>query len=119
MFKEIEVVAAIIVKDGNVLSPKRLNGVFAGQWEFPGGKVEPNETTEDALVREIKEELCAEIIVKEFLCTVKYHINKVHLFQSSGPFVLDCDNYPVVQAFEYSGYLTIKSYNKYSGSIFR
>ena len=119
MFKEIEVVAAIIVKDGCVLSTKRLKGEFAGQWEFPGGKVEPNETNEQALIREIQEELNADIIVKEILYTVKYYINKVHLFQLSGPFVLDCDNYPVAQAFEYSGYLTIKSYNKYSGSIFR
>ena len=77
--KNIEVVAAIIVKDGCVLSTKRLKGEFAGQWEFPGGKVEPNETNEQALIREIQEELNADIIVKEFLCTVKYQYPNFHL----------------------------------------
>lgn len=55
--KTIHVVAAIIERDGHVLATQRGYGEFEGGWEFPGGKVEPGETEEQALIREIHEEL--------------------------------------------------------------
>ena len=55
--KTIKVVAAIIRKDGTVLATQRGYGDYKDWWEFPGGKIEPGETPEAALVREIKEEL--------------------------------------------------------------
>ena len=53
--KKLQVVAAIICKDNRIFATQRGYGEFKGQWEFPGGKVEPGETPEEALVREIKE----------------------------------------------------------------
>ena len=55
--KQIEVVAAVIVEDDKLLATQRGYGDFKGKWEFPGGKIEQGETHEEALVREIKEEL--------------------------------------------------------------
>ena len=70
--KQIEVVAAIIRKGDKVFATQRGYGEFKDWWEFPGGKMEPGETPEQALVREIREELSAEISVDRFLCTVDY-----------------------------------------------
>ena len=70
--KTIEVVAAIICKDDKIFATQRGYGEFKDWWEFPGGKMEPGETPEQALVREIREELSAEISVDRFLCTVDY-----------------------------------------------
>ena len=77
--KKIRVVAAIIIDDGKVFSTQRGYGEFQGGWEFPGGKIEANETPEDALVREIKEELDTEIEVVELLDTVEYDYPTFHL----------------------------------------
>lgn len=77
--KTIEVVAAIIEKDGKYFSTQRGYGDFKGGWEFPGGKVEPGETKEAALTREIKEELDADICIGRHLCTVEYDYPKFHL----------------------------------------
>lgn len=77
--KKIRVVAAIIVDDGKVFSTQRGYGEFQGGWEFPGGKIEADETPEDALVREIKEELDTEIEVLELLDTVEYDYPNFHL----------------------------------------
>ena len=77
--KTIKVVAAIIIENGNVFATQRGYGEFKDGWEFPGGKVEANETPEDALVREIKEELDTEIEVLELLDTVEYAYPKFHL----------------------------------------
>ena len=55
--KQIEVVAAIIHRDGAYFATQRGYGEFEGMWEFPGGKIEPGESREDALKREIQEEL--------------------------------------------------------------
>ena len=77
--KTIKVVAAIIIENGNVFATQRGYGEFKDGWEFPGGKVEANETPEDALVREIKEELDTEIEVLELLDTVEYDYTKFHL----------------------------------------
>ena len=70
--KQIEVVAAIIRKDDKILATQRGYGEWKDWWEFPGGKMEAGETPEEALKREIREELSTEISVDEFLCTVEY-----------------------------------------------
>ena len=70
--KHIEVVAAIIVQDGKILATQRGYGNYKGSWEFPGGKIEPGEAPEAALVREIHEELDANIEVGSKLITVDY-----------------------------------------------
>ena len=77
--KQIEVVAAIIRKEDKIFATQRGYGDFKDWWEFPGGKIEVGETTEEALVREIREELSAEISVDEFLCTVEYDYPQFHL----------------------------------------
>ena len=78
--KTIKVVAAIIIEDGKVFATQRGYGDFKGRWEFPGGKVELDETPQEALAREIREELDTEIEVGELLDTVEYDYPKFHLF---------------------------------------
>lgn len=63
--KHINVVGAVIVKDGEVLCAQRGDGALAGMWEFPGGKIEPGETPRHALEREIDEELGCQVRVGE------------------------------------------------------
>ena len=75
----IEVVAAIIKKEDKILITKRSYGEFADMWEFPGGKIEAGESNEQALVREIKEELEVHIINLNYLTTVEYDYEKFHL----------------------------------------
>ena len=77
--KRIEVVAAIIRKGDRIFATQRGYGDFKDWWEFPGGKMEAGETPEEALKREIREELSTEICVDEFLCTVEYDYPKFHL----------------------------------------
>ena len=77
--KQIEVVAAIIRKDDKIFATQRGYGEWKDWWEFPGGKLEAGETPEEALKREIHEELSAEISVDEFLCTVEYDYPQFHL----------------------------------------
>ena len=77
--KTISVAAAIIIKDGLILATERGYGDYKDQWEFPGGKLEAGETGEDAIVREIREELDAEIKVERHLCTVEYDYPTFHL----------------------------------------
>ena len=77
--KRIEVVAAIIRKEGRIFATQRGYGEWKDWWEFPGGKMEPGETSEEALKREIREELSTEICVDELLCTVEYDYPKFHL----------------------------------------
>lgn len=77
--KTIEVVAAVIKKDGRVFATQRGYGDFKDFWEFPGGKIESGESREEALKREIKEELDADISVDSFLQTVEYDYPKFHL----------------------------------------
>ena len=77
--KTKEVVAAIITKDGKYFATQRGYGDFAGGWEFPGGKMESGETPQDALAREIKEELDADITVGELFETVEYDYPTFHL----------------------------------------
>lgn len=77
--KIIEVVAAIITEGNRILATQRSSGDFKDGWEFPGGKMEVGETREEAIVREIKEELDTEIAVKEFLMTIEYDYPNFHL----------------------------------------
>lgn len=77
--KTIEVVAAIIVRDGKVFATRRGYGKWQGWWEFPGGKIEASESPEDALVREIREELDAEIAVGDLVETVEWDYPDFHL----------------------------------------
>ncbi len=77
--KTTNVVAAIIIKDNKLFATQRGYGDFKDGWEFPGGKVEEGETPEEALVREIREELDAEIRVGELFDTVEYDYPDFHL----------------------------------------
>ena len=70
--KHIEVVAAVIYKDGEIFATQRGYGEFEGMWEFPGGKIEPGESCEVALKREIQEELGVDVEVGELICTTEY-----------------------------------------------
>ena len=77
--KIVEVVAAIIFRDGELFATQRGYGEWKDWWEFPGGKMEAGESSEDALKREIREELSTEISVDKFLCTVEYDYPQFHL----------------------------------------
>ena len=75
----IQVVAAIIIRNGEVFATQRGYGEFKGWWEFPGGKIEPGECPHEALKREIKEELDADIAVGDLLDTVEWDYPTFHL----------------------------------------
>ncbi|MCQ2208488.1 MAG: (deoxy)nucleoside triphosphate pyrophosphohydrolase [Paludibacteraceae bacterium] len=77
--KRIEVVAAVILRDGKIFATQRGYGDYKDGWEFPGGKMEPGETREDAIVREIGEELATTIRVEQFLDTVEYDYPTFHI----------------------------------------
>lgn len=77
--KTIEVVAAIIVHEGKILATQRGYGDFKDGWEFPGGKVDAGETPEEAIVREIQEELRVTIQPEKLITTVEYDYPKFHL----------------------------------------
>ena len=77
--KTVEVVAAVIKKEDAIFATQRGYGDFAGGWELPGGKVEPGETPEQAIVREIQEELETTVAVDGFLTTVDYDYPTFHL----------------------------------------
>ena len=77
--KTVKVVAAIITKDGKIFATQRGYGDFKDGWEFPGGKVEQGESPEEAIIREIKEELGADIKVTGLLTTVEHDYPTFHL----------------------------------------
>lgn len=77
--KTIRVVAAIVVENGRVFATQRGYGDFKDGWEFPGGKIEAGESPEQALVREIREELDTEIRVERLLRTVEWDYPTFHL----------------------------------------
>lgn len=79
MNKNIKVAAAIIIKEGRFFATQRGYGAWKDWWEFPGGKVEAGETSEEALVREIKEELDTLVSVDEFVTTVEYDYPEFHI----------------------------------------
>ena len=72
LLKKIEVVAALIIKEGRIFATQRGYGPWKDWWEFPGGKMEPGESREDALRREIAEELSCSIVVGRLLETVEW-----------------------------------------------
>lgn len=75
----VEVVAAVIVRDGKVFAAQRGYGDYKGWWEFPGGKIESGESHADALCRELEEELRIRVEVGDVLCTVEYDYPNFHL----------------------------------------
>lgn len=77
--KTVRVVAAIIIENGKVFATQRGYGEFKDGWEFPGGKIEEGETPQDALKREIMEELDTEITVGELIDTIEYDYPTFHL----------------------------------------
>ena len=77
--RRIEVVAAVIRDGDRIFATERGYGDWKDWWEFPGGKMEAGETPEEALVREIREELSAEITVDKFLHTVEWDYPAFHL----------------------------------------
>ena len=77
--RQIEVVAAIIVKGHKVFATQRGYGEWKDFWEFPGGKIDAGETPEEALCREIKEELDTEIAVGELFTTIDYDYPTFHI----------------------------------------
>lgn len=81
--KTIHVVAAIIRRGNEIFATQRGYGEYKDWWEFPGGKIEPGETAEEAVVREIKEELDTEVNVDKFITTVEYDYPGFYL-------IMDC-----------------------------
>ena len=77
--KTVKVVAAVIRNEDQIFATARGYGEFKGQWEFPGGKIEEGETPQQALVREIKEELDTDIEVGALLGTIEYDYQTIHL----------------------------------------
>ena len=75
----IRVVAAIIYNGNRIFATQRGYGELKDYWEFPGGKIEPGETPQEALKREIKEELAVDISVGNLIDTVEYDYPKFHL----------------------------------------
>lgn len=81
--KTIEVVAAIIKRENKILATQRGYGEFKGSWEFPGGKVEKGEKREQALIRELREELDIEIYVEQWIDTIEFDYPQFHLIMHS------------------------------------
>lgn len=77
--KTIQVSAAIICRHKQILATQRGYGAFSGMWEFPGGKVEAGESPQEALLREIKEELAIEINIGELFGHIEYDYPQFHL----------------------------------------
>ena len=80
--KTIRVAAAVIIRDGAVYATERGYGPWKDWWEFPGGKIEAGETAQEALTREIREELDTEISVGEKLADIEYDYPEFHLSMS-------------------------------------
>ena len=76
--KTIRVVAAVICRENKIFATARGYGEFKGQWEFPGGKIERGETPQEALAREIQEELDVKIEVGDLIDTIEYDYPSFH-----------------------------------------
>lgn len=107
MLKRIKVVGAVLVHDGRVFAAKRGPGKsMAGYWEFPGGKVEAGETPEDALARELREELQIEVAVGEFLVTAPHEADTAVIELSTYLCTIK-DGVPVLTEHEESRWLPV------------
>ena len=73
VFRSLDVVCALLERDGHILAARRSDSMAQpGKWEFPGGKIEPDEAADKALVREIREELCCEIMVGDSVAPIDH-----------------------------------------------
>lgn len=95
--KNIEVCAAIIIKDNRIFVTQRGYGFFKGQWEFPGGKIEEGESKEECLIREIKEELNANISITQYLNTIEYDYPTFHLIMHNFICSLKDNHYDLIE----------------------
>ena len=77
--KSIRVSAAVIHRDENIFATQRGYGEYKGKWEFPGGKREEGESGEEALYREIREELDSKVKIEKLICTTDYDYPTFHL----------------------------------------
>ena len=77
--KSIRVSAAVIHRDGKIFATKRGYGEYKGKWEFPGGKREEGESGEEALFREIREELDSRVEIEKLICTTDFDYPTFHL----------------------------------------
>ena len=77
--KSIRVSAAVIHRDGKIFATQRGYGEYKGKWEFPGGKREEGESGEEALYREIREELDSKVKIEKLICTTDYDYPTFHL----------------------------------------
>ena len=77
--KTVNVAAAVIISGGRIFATQRGYGDYKDGWEFPGGKIEPGESPEQALIRELKEELEADVIIRDHLITVECDYPDFHL----------------------------------------
>lgn len=77
--KNIRVSAAVIHRDGKILATQRGYGEYKGKWEFPGGKREEGESGEEALYREIREELDSKVKIEKLICTTDFDYPTFHL----------------------------------------
>ena len=110
--KTVKVVAAIIRRGDMIYATQRGYGDYKDGWEFPGGKVEPHETPEQALIREIKEELLADIKVGEKLITVEHDYPGFHLSMDCFWAELINDEDPVLTEHEAARWLTKDALNE-------
>lgn len=105
--KNIEVVAAIIHRENSLLATQRGHGTWAGWWEFPGGKLESGESPEEALHRELREEMATEIHIEQLLTTLQYDYPEFHLTMHCFLCTLTEEDYTLVEHTD-ARWLTIK-----------
>lgn len=106
MNKTVRVAAAVIIENGHVFAAQRGYGDQKGGWEFPGGKIESGETPEEALRREIREELNTQIRVNEKIDTIEYDYETFHLSMDCFRCEVIHGNLELLEA-EDAGWLTV------------
>ena len=100
--KKIEVVAAIVINNKKIFCTQRLNiGEVALKWEFPGGKIDVNESKAQALEREIKEELDSDISINEYYTTIEHQYEIFHLTMHCNKYTLISDKITLKEHLDY------------------